>query len=120
MLYRDNTPDSNLKISNVYQRPNKVSKGFTKHYEKWAQKGRQRISNNKHPNYNKRGTAQEILSLIVRGTTDKLNGLGFVYKKKILKEHPIDKGYFKEVYVLTDAGKRKLKNLKLKTVDYDS
>ena len=112
MQYTDNTKGSNLKFSNVENRPNKTAKGFTKHYENWATKGRSHISNDKHPNFNKRGTFHEILSLITRGTTDELRGLSFTIKKKVLKEHPTEKGYFKEVYVLTDFGKRKLKNLK--------
>ena len=54
----------------------------------------------------------EKLKLFVFGTFDPL-AKGHNYKiKKIKKEHPIDKGYFKEVYVLTDTGRNKLKRLK--------
>ena len=112
MQYKDNTPSANTKFSNVDSRPNKTAKGFTKHYENWATKGRQRISNDKHLQYNKRGNAKEILSLIVRGTTDNLKSLKGGYIKLIKKEHSINKGYFKEVYTLTESGKRKLKQKK--------
>lgn len=110
MQYRDNTPSANLKFSNIENRLNKTAKGFTKHYERWAQQGRQRIGNYKHPQYNNRGNAKEVLSLIVNGTTDELKGLGWIYKKLVEKEHPTDKGYFKKVYILTDAGRLRLKS----------
>lgn len=112
MQYKDNTPNGNLSFSNVKDRPNRVAKGFTKQSERWKIQGRVRISNDKHPDYNKRGNAMDVLKLTVRGTTDELLGLGMFLKKKVKKEHPIDKGYFKEVYVLSDFGKNKLKRLK--------
>lgn len=96
-----------MSISNVKHRPNKVAKGFTKHYEQRENKGRQvRLW---LANSNK---SSDLSSLIVRGTTDHLAGGKWLYIKKIKVEHPIDKGYFKEVYVLTDKGKARLKTLK--------
>lgn len=115
--YKDNTKYGNVKFSNVPNRPNKVAKGFTKHYEGWESLGRVRISNDKHPDYNKRGTSREILNLIVNGTTDTLRCLGIALKKKVKIEHPLDKGYFKEVYILTEAGKRRLMILKAKRIN---
>jgi len=54
----------------------------------------------------------EKLKLFVFGTFDTL-AKGHNYNiKKIKKEHPIDNGYFKEVYILTDIGRNKLKRLK--------
>lgn len=90
------------KFSNVDKRPNKVAKGFTKHHERNMSKGKENMK-------------PDIGSLIVRGTTDvlaKKTSLGI--SKRILKEHPTDKGYFKEVLILSDAGKLKLKQLKYK------
>ena len=103
------------KISNIKNRPNKLAKGFTKHYERREAKGQIRISNPKHPKYNEE-KERIINNLIVRGTTDKLNGYSFIYRKLIKKEHPVDKGYFKEVYVLTDSGRAKLARLKREKV----
>ncbi len=103
------------KTSNVENRPNKIAKGFTKHYEREEAKGKIRISNPKHLNYNEEKSII-INKLIVRGTTDELRGYSLFYRKLIKKEHPIDKGYFKEVYVLSDMGKAKLARLKRKKV----
>ena len=96
MMYTDNTPNSKQKFSNIESRPNKVAKGFTKNAERMKRQGRKHITDN------------TLLRLTVRGTTDELAGCNFLFKKT-MKEHPIDKGYFKEVFILTDAGKRKLK-----------
>lgn len=60
----------------------------------------------------KHKSKDEKLKLFVFGTFDTLAKGYNCYIKKIKKEHPIDKGYFKEVYVLTDMGKNKLKRLK--------
>ena len=60
----------------------------------------------------KHKSKDEKLKLFVFGTFDPLARGYNCYIKKIKKEHPIDKGYFKEVYVLTDMGKNKLKRLK--------
>lgn len=90
------------KFSNVESRPNKVAKGFTKHYERGAKYGKENMN-------------PDIGSLMVRGTTDilsKRTHLAVSLSKKVMKEHPIDKGYFKQVYVLSDAGKRLLKQKK--------
>jgi hypothetical protein len=100
-----------MSISNVKNRPNKVAKGFTKHYERNEKLGKSRIDNPKHPDYKEKSS--HINSLIVRGTTDVLAGGMLFLIKKIKKEHPIDKGYFKEVFVLSEFGKAKLRNKKI-------
>lgn len=97
--------------SNVKQRLNKQAKGFTKHYERNEAKGRVTISNPKHPQYDAI-KAPLINTLIVRGTLDHLSGNKMFLIKKVKVEHPTDKGYFKEVYILTDSGKRLLKSRK--------
>lgn len=96
--------------SNVKNRPNKTAKGFTKHLERREAMGRTRISNPKHPNYN----PKEILvtKLIVKGTLDHLAGSKTFYFKKAKIEHPTDKGYFKEGYILNDSGKSRLKTMR--------
>ena len=60
----------------------------------------------------KHKSKDEKLKLFVFGTFDTLAKMYNTSIKKIKKEHPIDKGYFKEVYVLTDTGRNKLKRLK--------
>lgn len=60
----------------------------------------------------KHKSKDEKLKLFVFGTFDPLAKMYNTSIKKIKKEHPIDKGYFKEVYVLTDTGRNKLKRLK--------
>ncbi len=57
--------------------------------------------------------ADNVLCLAVNGTTDKLAGGYRFLAKKVKVEHPIDKGYFKEAYILTDMGKARLKRLKI-------
>lgn len=63
----------------------------------------------------------EILS--VYGTLDILRGgtLKFLIKK-IKVEHPIDKGYYKEIYVLNDMGKlhHKVRRNKIKIMYCDN
>ena len=89
-------------ISRVKYRPNKIAKGFTKHYER----------RNKKINIKKE---RLLLSLILYGTCDELaNRAGGVLhiSKRIKKEHPIDKGYFRDVIVLSDYGKKLLKKIK--------
>ena len=105
-----------MKSSTIGHRQNKTAKGFTAHYERREKLGRVRISNPKHPLY-KEEKEKIILALIVRGTLDsfaKRGGVGSILglAKKVKKEHPIDKGYFKEVYVISDCGKRRLRELK--------
>ena len=112
MQYIDNTPSARQKFSSVDNRPNKVAGGFTKQSERWDTQGRVRISNPQHPEFNKRGTYREVLSLTVRGTTDVLTSMHHHLFKKVKKEHPIDKGYFKEVLVLSDWGRTKLRTKK--------
>lgn len=103
------------KTSNVENRPNKTAKGFTKHYERREAKGQIRITNPKHANYNEEKD-RIINKLIVKGTTDELRGYSTFFRKLIRKEHLVDKGYFKEVYVLSDMGKLKLARLKREKV----
>lgn len=55
---------------------------------------------------------QPIEKLCVLGTFDHLAKMINPYFKKIKKEHPTDKGYFKECYVLTERGKHRLKTCK--------
>ena len=90
-------------------RPNKQAVGFTKHYERREKQGRKTITNPKHPAYNPK--EEMIVRLIVRGTLDELRGKMFLVKK-IKIEHPIDKGFFKEVFVLTDSGRALLRRKK--------
>ena len=72
---------------------------------------KERVSNPAHPKYNDQ-KYKIFLRLAVYGTCDVL-AKGINYNiKKITKEHPTDKGYFKEVYILSDAGKRKLNRLR--------
>lgn len=56
---------------------------------------------------------KEKLSLF--GTLDSLAGNKHV-TKLVKKEHPTDKGYFKEVYVLTFIGKVRLKRKKSRKI----
>ena len=92
--------------SNVSNRHNKQAKGFTKHYERRERMGRKLV-------LKKSPTEAEstITKLIVRGTLDHLARTNFFFKK-VMVEHPIDKGYFKEVYILTDSGKARLRTMK--------
>lgn len=97
-------------MTNVHNRPNKVAKGFTKHYERNEKLDKRRITNPKHSDYNPKDSI--INSLIVRGTTDSLSGGLSFFVSRVKIEHPIDRGYFKEVYILSNFGKAKLRNLK--------
>ena len=63
----------------LMNRHNKTSRGFTIHEEKRKLKGRERISNPKHPNYNPK--YQTLLKLMVKGTTDVLSG-GYTFMVK--------------------------------------
>lgn len=96
--------------NNPLNRPNKQAIGFTKHYEMRQNMGKIMISNPNHPDYNNEKT-RTILGLIVKGTNDVLSRKS-LWTKKIKIEHPIDKGYFKEVIVLSDIGKRVYKRKK--------
>lgn len=96
-----------MKFSNVASRPNKTAKGFTKHYERNSQLGKERK------------VSMSILDtdyigkLTVYGTCDVLAGNRFAYFiKTVIIEHPIDKGYFKKVLILNERGKSKLRMLK--------
>lgn len=52
------------------------------------------------------------LKLSVLGSTDVLAVLVNYMFKRVMVEHPTDKGYFKEVYVLSDKGKLRLKSMR--------
>ena len=82
-------------IKNLPKRPNKNAAGYLYTSVKCKHK-----------------TKDKKLKLFVYGTFDTLAKIHNTSIKKIKKEHPTDKGYFKEVYILTDFGKDKLKRLK--------
>jgi len=68
--------------------------------------GKIRITNPKHPLYNDEKT-RKCLQLVCYGNLDSYNrrkGLGCL-SVKVKKEHPTDKGYFKEVFILSRAGR---------------
>lgn len=88
-------------------RPNKLANGFCLNDDRHRKNGKQRISNHNHPDFNKRGNYHDVLALNVRGTTDVLGRANWLQIKKVMKPHPTDRGYFKEVYVLSEAGKRR-------------
>lgn len=95
----------------IGKRHNKLAQGMSENEERHQTKGIKRISNPKHPDYNPK--YEDLLSLMVHGTCDKLVGgtLRFM-KKKVKIEHPQFMGYFKEVYILNDWGKAKVKRMK--------
>lgn len=98
------------KISNVKNRPNKTAKGMTYTWERQCKTKANKTKANKILSF-------EVNTLIVRGTLDilaKRTGGVLSISKKISIEHPIDKGYFKQVYVLSDVGKRLLREAKNK------
>jgi hypothetical protein len=93
------------------KRPNKVAQGFTDHEERRKAMGRSRIQNPMHPQYN-----HELGKLTVWGTTDELaKGVNYMVRK-VVKSHPTDMGYFKQMYVLSDFGKTKLKRMRCDAV----
>jgi hypothetical protein len=91
-----------------------VAKGFTAHYERRAAQGRKRpfllppiVPTEASIKYN------QIDWFILFGSLDELNRrrlLTGAISKKVKIEHPTDKGYFKEVYVLSKYGRRLLLN----------
>lgn len=105
--------DKDFIIAAARNRPNKTAKGFTMHHIRREKLGRTTITNPMHPKYNPK--VELVNTLIVRGTLDLLTKRGggiMGIAKRVKKEHPIDKGYFKEVYIISDYGKRLLNNLK--------
>jgi hypothetical protein len=69
-------------------------------------------TNNKTVQYQTE-TVEILSTLAVYGTTDvlaKRGGHTLGLSKQITVEHPTDKGYFKKVFVLSDYGKRLIKN----------
>lgn len=91
------------KFSNAENRPNRTAKGMTRTYERGRRWG-------------KEVRKPDVGTLMVRGTCDPLaKRMGVAsLSKKVMKEHPTDKGYFKQVYVLSDFGRTRLQNLKRK------
>jgi hypothetical protein len=89
-------------------RPNKNATGFMKEYERQKKRGRQEISNPSHPDYNQKH--RDINKLRVFGTLDVLAKTNLGRISRVMKPHPTDKGYFKEVYVLY-KNRYKYKNL---------
>lgn len=85
-----------MKNKSKINRKNKVAN----HYQLLLEK-KKRLSNNK-----------DLLQLAVYGTLDPLSKRygALSISKKILKKHPTDEGYFKTVYVISEYGKRLLKN----------
>jgi len=88
-------------------RQNKLANGFSK-----MSADTKRISNPNHPDYNDE-QFHTLLMLTVYGTTDVLakrrcGGFSGLAKRTKI-EHKTDKGYFKDVIVLSDYGKRLLK-----------
>ena len=64
-----------------------------------------------HPQYN-----HELGKLTVWGTTDELAKCVNYMVRKVVKSHPTDMGYFKQMYVLSDFGKTKLKRMRCDAV----
>ena len=79
------------------RRPNKIAAGCYK------------TDNRRKGNKSKLSNA--ALTLNVRGTLDHLAATNFKIKK-VKIEHPIDKGYYKEAYILSEMGKKRLKTMK--------
>ena len=97
-------------IKNILKhRPNRIAKGFTKQEENRKAKGKTRIGNPVHPNFN-----HIVNTLVVRGTLDELGAGYWMFKKRVIINHPTDAGFKKEVFVLSELGKNKLKRLKQK------
>jgi hypothetical protein len=99
-------------LKKLPSRPNRKAKGalYTEKRRELTT-NKKRISNPKHPDYNETKD-RTALKLMCFGTCDTLAKLINYSVKKIKKEHPTDKGYFKECYVLTDSGRTKLKRMK--------
>ncbi len=99
-------------LKRLPSRPNRKAKGalYTEKRRELTT-GKNRISNPKHPQYNE--VKDRInLKLMCHGTCDSLAKMVNYSVKKIKREHPTDKGYFKECYILTDSGRAKLKRMK--------
>lgn len=60
--------------------------------------------------------SEKQVKLCLFGNFDTLQNSGLFANiaKKVMKEHPTDKGYFKETFVLSDHGKRRLANARRK------
>ena len=98
-------------IALKFSRPNATAQGMTKNAERRKRLGKEGITNPAHPEYN-REKQTVYLRLVVKGTNDALV-CRLPISKRVKKEHATDKGYFKEVFVLSDTGKfllRKYKN----------
>ena len=74
---------------------------------------RNHIGYNKHYDRMKRKTiSNDFRSLVVRGTMDKIKPMFLVSHKQ--KEHPTDKGYYKEVLTMHPDRKYRLEVLRKK------
>jgi len=91
----------------IPKRPNKLAQGMTRNENTRIGKGKKRISNPQHPDYNR-----DLSRLMVLGTTDELGKLINYSFKRITKNHPTDMGYAKQVYILSDFGKLKLQRMR--------
>ncbi len=102
----------NYDLNRLPKRPNRNAQGFLyTEVRRFKMTGKQRISNDKHPDYNAEKD-RVCLALNVHGTCDTIGRGRWMFVKKAKIEHPENKGYFKEGYILTPAGKAKLLRMK--------
>lgn len=97
---------------NIRGRHNKIAIGFTYTDERRKKStGKSRISTYADMN-NERKMFLNRMSLY--GTGDLLSRRETLhpYMKKVRREHPTDTGYFKEVYIITEVGKKRLATVK--------
>lgn len=107
-----NTSKSKLSKSQIRNRPNKTALGFY-----FTDERRKKSTNKQRVTFHCDLNNEEKMfknRLNLYGTGDLLSRTEGIYpfKKKIKVEHPTDKGYFKEVYIITDAGKKRLATVK--------
>ena len=97
---------------NLPRRGNKTASGFTFTEERRKKTtGKVRVSNPQHPKYNEEKSRING-RLMVLGTCDSLARMINYNFKRVKKEHSVDFGYFKEVYILSDYGRSKLKSMR--------
>jgi len=85
-------------------RPNKTAAGICFTQQRQKNMGKHRIKNNVL--YDQEDKVI-VLRLSMRGSCDVLAS-NWLLCHRVKVEHPIDKGYFKEAYVLTKQGKARL------------
>lgn len=91
-------------------RPNKIAAGITKNELRRKKFGKpERNSLVGYAGYTPHNA--DILRLSVKGTLDELTGNTY-YMKRVKVLHPTDYGYSKEVFVLNDSGRSKLKRMR--------